>query len=74
VRNEETLRTVKEERIVLHTLKRRANWIGHTLRRSCLLKHIIEGKIEGEKDATRRKERRRKHLVDDLKEKRGYLS
>jgi hypothetical protein len=23
------------------------NWIGHILRRHCLLKHVIEGKIEG---------------------------
>jgi hypothetical protein len=33
---------------ILRTIKRRkANWIGHTLRRNCLLKHGIEGKIEG---------------------------
>jgi hypothetical protein len=42
------LRTVKEEMNILHTLTRRkANWIGHILRRKCLLKHIIEGKEEG---------------------------
>jgi hypothetical protein len=30
------------------TIKRRkANWTGHILCRNCLLKHIIEGKIEG---------------------------
>jgi len=30
------------------TVKRRkANWIGHMLRRNCLLKNVIEGKIEG---------------------------
>jgi hypothetical protein len=23
------------------------NWIGHILRRNCLLKHVIEGKVEG---------------------------
>jgi len=39
---------VKEERNILHTLKRtNANWIGHIVRRNCLLKHVIEGKIEG---------------------------
>ena len=32
---------------MLHTIKRRkANSIGHILRRKCLLKHIIEGNIE----------------------------
>jgi hypothetical protein len=45
VRNEEILHRVKEERNILHKIKRRkANWIGHILRRNCLLKHVIEGK------------------------------
>jgi hypothetical protein len=44
----EVLHRVKEERNILHTIKRRdANWIGHILRRNCLLKHVIEGKLEG---------------------------
>jgi len=31
---------------ILHTIKRtKATWIGHMLRRNCLLKHVIEGKI-----------------------------
>jgi hypothetical protein len=47
VRNE-VLHRIKEERNFLHTIKRRkANWIGHILRRHCLLKHVIEGKLEG---------------------------
>jgi hypothetical protein len=34
---------------MLHTIERRkANLIGNILCRNCLLKHIIEGKIEGE--------------------------
>ena len=42
------LQRVKEERNILQTVKRRkANWIGHILRMNCLLRHIIEGKIEG---------------------------
>jgi hypothetical protein len=28
-------------------IKRKANWIGHTLRRNCLLRQVIEGKING---------------------------
>jgi hypothetical protein len=44
VRNEEVLHRVKKERNIVHTVKRRkANWIGHILRRNCLLKHVIEG-------------------------------
>jgi hypothetical protein len=47
VKIEDVLRRVKEEKNVLHTIKRRkANWIGHNLLRNCLLKHVIEGKIE----------------------------
>jgi hypothetical protein len=48
VRNEKVLQRVKEERNVLQTMKRRmANWISHILCRNCLLKHVIEGKMEG---------------------------
>ena len=47
VRNE-LLHRVKEEWNILPTVNRRkANWIGHILRRNCLMKHIVEGKIEG---------------------------
>jgi hypothetical protein len=73
VRNEEIVHRVKEERNVLHTIKiRKANWIGHILRRNCLLKHVIEGKLEGRTEMTGRRGRRRKQLLDDLKEKRRY--
>ena len=39
MRNEEVLLRVKEQRSILHEIrKREANWIGHILRRNCLLK------------------------------------
>jgi hypothetical protein len=42
----EGLQRVKGEGNILRTKKRRkTNWIGHILRRNCLLKHVIEGKI-----------------------------
>jgi hypothetical protein len=42
VRNEEMLHGVKEARNILHTIKRRkANWIGHSLRGNCCLKHSL---------------------------------
>jgi hypothetical protein len=73
VRNEEVLHRVKEEKNILHTIKRRkANWIGRILRRNCLLKHVMLGKIEGRIEVTGRRERRRKQLLDDVKEKRRY--
>jgi hypothetical protein len=37
------------------------------------LKHVIEGKIEGRKEVTRRRGRRRKLLMDDIKETKGIL-
>jgi hypothetical protein len=47
VRNEVLLR-VKEQRNILDEIsKRKANRIGHILRRNCLLQQVIEGKIKG---------------------------
>jgi hypothetical protein len=64
VRNEEVLHRVKEERNILHTTQRRkANWIGHILRRNYLLKNVIEGKLEGRLEMTGRRGRRRKQLL-----------
>jgi hypothetical protein len=42
------------------------------LDRKCILKHIIEGKIEEGMEVTGRRGRRRKQLLGDLKDKRGY--
>jgi hypothetical protein len=42
------------------------------LRRNCLLKRVIEGKTEGMMELTGRGGRRRKQLLDGLKETRGY--
>jgi hypothetical protein len=73
VRNEEVLHRVKEERNIVHTIKRRkANGIGHILRGNCLLKHVIEGTLEGRIEVTGRRGRRRKQLMNDLKEKRRH--
>ena len=71
VRNEEVLHRVKEQRNFLHEIrKRKANWIGHILRRNCLLQRVIEGKIKGGIEVTRKRGRRRRKLLDDLKERR----
>jgi len=46
VRNEELLLTVKEHWNILHEIrKRKANRIGHILRRNCLLQRLIVGKV-----------------------------
>jgi len=73
VRNEEVLLRVKEQRNILQEIrKRKANWIGHILRRNCLLQRVIEGEIKGVIEVTGRRGRRRRKLLDDLQERRGY--
>ena len=72
MRNEEVLLRVNEQRNNLHEIgKRKANWIGHILRRNCFLQRAIEGKIRGGIEVTRRRGRRRRKLLSDLKERRG---
>jgi hypothetical protein len=43
------------------------------LHRNCLLKHVIEGNIEGRIEVTGRRRRKiiSKQALDDIKEKRG---
>jgi hypothetical protein len=73
VRNEEVLVRVNEQRNILHEIsKLKANWIGHILRRNCLIQRVIKGKIEGGIEVRGRRGRRRRKLLDDLKERRGY--
>jgi len=73
VRNEDVLLTVKEQRNILHEIrKQKANWIGHILHRNCLLQRVIEGKIQGGIEVPGRQGRRRRKLLDDLKERTGY--
>jgi len=58
---------------MVHTVNRRkGNWIGHMLRGNCLVKQVVERKVEGRLKVTGRRGRRRKQLPDDLKETRGY--
>ena len=69
MRKEEVLHIVSKDFTILHIAKRRkVNWIGHILHGNCLLKHITEGRME----VIVRRGRRRKELMDDFKETRGY--
>jgi hypothetical protein len=75
VRNEEVLLRVNEQRNILHKIrKRKANWIGHILRGNCLLKEVMEGKIQGQKEVTRRRGRIRRKLLVDLGRQERILS
>jgi len=70
VRNEDVLLTVKEKRNILHEIRIwKANWIGHILRRNCLLQRVIEGKIQGGIEVTGRQGRRRRKLLGNLKKR-----
>jgi hypothetical protein len=62
VRNEEVLFRVMDQIKILHEIsKRKANWIGHILRKNCLLQHVIARKTKGGIEVTgRRGGRRRK--------------
>ena len=66
------LRVNEQRNIVYEIRKRKANWIGHILRRNCLLKQGIEGKIKVEMEVARSRGRRHMKLLDDLKDRRGY--
>jgi hypothetical protein len=48
------------------------NWIDEILRRNCILKHVIEGNINGGIDMMGRRGRGSKQLINYFKEKRGY--
>jgi hypothetical protein len=47
---------VKDERFVLHRIRRRqVNWVGHILRRYCRLERVIEEKVGDRSDGKTRK-------------------
>ena len=72
-RNEVLHRVKKETNILCTVTRRKADWIGHILRRNCFLKHVTEGKIEGRiVEVTGRRGRRHKQLLNDLKERRAF--
>jgi hypothetical protein len=62
VRNEKELPRVQKEMNILDKTKgRKVNLIGHILSKNCLLKQIIEGKIQGGMQGMGRQERRSKY-------------
>jgi hypothetical protein len=67
VRNEEVLLGVKEQRNILHEISKQISYILH---RNCLLQQVIEGKIKGGIEVRGRRARRRRKLLDGLKERR----
>ncbi|WP_410967417.1 hypothetical protein, partial [Salmonella sp. SAL04191] len=70
IRNEDVLQRIGESRKLIGKIRRRkANWVGHHLRRECMIKEVIEGKLEGR----RAMGRKRFQLIDELrKNKESY--
>jgi hypothetical protein len=59
------IRSQEGKKLYTHTIKRsKDNWIGHVLRRNCLLQRVIEIKMEGNGIQGRR----HKQLLNELKE------
>jgi len=72
VRNEEVLHRVKEERNILRKIRsKNVNCIGYSLCRNRLLKHVIEGNIDGRIRVTGRLERICKQLLNNVKRTRS---
>ena len=56
IENEVVLERMGEGLIMLELLKKRKrNWLGHWLKRSCLLKDALEGMVNGKKVRGRRR-------------------
>jgi len=74
VRNGEVLLRVKEQRNIIHEMSKwKDNWIGQILCRNCLLQRVIEGKIKGGIEGTGRRGRKRRKVLDDLKERKDTI-
>ena len=67
VTNEQVLDRIGEKRTLIHNiLRRKVNWIGHILKRNCLLHGAIEGQMTEVKGVGRI----RTQLLNDLRNRR----
>ena len=73
VLNEEVLCLMQEQRSLMQVIKQRqANWIGHVLRHDCLLKTVLEGKIEGKRPRGKPRRKMLDLLIEQKEEKISY--
>ena len=61
-------KSVGGEEYPTNNKRRKSNWTGHILHRNCLLKRVVEGKIEGRLEMAGRVGKRCKQSLDELKE------
>jgi hypothetical protein len=59
----------QQRNIIYDIKKRKANGVGHILRRNYLLQQVIEGKIKGGIEVTGRRGRKCRKLLDEFKER-----
>ena len=63
IKNAVVLEIAEEGRIMLELIKKRKrNWLGHWLRRNCLLKDALEGTVQGKTVCCRR----RYQMIDNI--------
>ena len=56
IKNAVVLERMGEGKVILELIKnRKRNWLGHCLRRNCLLKDALEGMVNGKKVRCRRR-------------------
>ena len=68
IRNAFVLERMGEGRIMLELIrKRKRNWLGHWLRRNCLLKDALEGMVNGKKVRGRKNQ-----MIDNIMINRQY--
>ena len=66
VTNEQVIDRIGEKRTLLNNIgRRKVNWIGHNLRRNCLLRDATEGQMTGVGSRTTQ-------LLDDIRNRRRY--
>ena len=70
IKNAVVLERVGQGGIMLELIrKRKINWLGHWLRRNCLLKDALEGMVNGKKVHRRRRYQMIHELYEDKKRK-----
>jgi hypothetical protein len=73
VTNEQVLQHIGEKVTLLNNiLSRKGNWIGHILRRNCLLHDAIEEQTTEVKRVGIRRRTTTTQLLDDLRKRRRY--
>jgi hypothetical protein len=73
ITNKDVLRIVGEKRSLMETVRRRQkNWIGHVLRGDCLLRTVLEGRLQGKHQRGRPRRKMLDWMLKEGSETRSY--